>query len=168
MSSEKSFHGIRDLVGTEFLVGDWIPITQERIDAFADATGDRQWIHTDRERAARGSPFGTTIAHGYLTVSLLPQQTQRFFGQYGVARAINYGCDKIRFPAPVLSGSHIRARFSMLAVDDIEGGLKLTMGVTVEADNQSRPVCYAETISVVYGDEQGCPHRKSHPLWFGW
>ena len=155
MSGEKSFHEIRDLVGTEILVGDWIIITQERIDAFADATGDRQWIHTDRGRAMRDSPYGTTIAHGYLTVSLLPQQTQRFFGQYGVARAINYGCDKIRFPAPVLSGDRIRAHFSLLSVEDVEGGLKLTLSVTVEAENQSRPVCYAETISIVYPDDRG-------------
>jgi acyl dehydratase len=154
MSSEKSFHGIRDLVGTEFLVGDWIPITQERIDAFADATGDRHWIHTDRERAARGSPFGTTIAHGYLTVSLLPQQTQRFFSEHGVARTINYGCDKIRFPAPVLSGTRIRAHFSLMSAEDVQGGLKLTVSATVEAENQDRPVCYAETISMVYPDNR--------------
>jgi acyl dehydratase len=144
MSGEKSFHGIRDLVGTEFLVGDWITITQEQIDAFAHATGDRQWIHTDPERAARGSPFGTTIAHGYLTVSLLPQQTQGFFGQYGVARTINYGCDKIRF----------RAHFSLQSAEDTDGGLKLTLSVTVEAENRDRPVCYAETISIVYPEDR--------------
>jgi acyl dehydratase len=154
MSGEKSFHGIRDLVGTEFLVGDWITITQEQIDAFAHATGDRQWIHTDPERAARGSPFGTTIAHGYLTVSLLPQQTQGFFGQYGVARTINYGCDKIRFPAPVLSGDKIRAHFSLQSAEDTDGGLKLTLSVTVEAENRDRPVCYAETISIVYPEDR--------------
>ena len=154
MPGENSFDGIRDLVGTEFLVGDWMTISQEQIDAFADATGDHQWIHVDPERAARDSPFGTTIAHGYLTVSLLPQQTQRFFSQRGVARTINYGSDKIRFPAPVPSGTRIRAHFSLMSAEDVEGGLKLTVSVTVEAENRDRPVCYAETISMVYPDNR--------------
>lgn len=149
-ADNKSFDRIPDLVGTEFLVGDWIAITQERIDAFAVATGDDQWIHTDPERAARESPFGTTIAHGYLTVSLLPQQTVGFFNQYGVARVINYGCEKIRFPAPVLSGCKIRAHFVLKSANELPDGLKLVIAATVEADNQTRPVCYAESISILY------------------
>ena len=153
MSAAKSFQEIPSLVGTVFLVGDWITISQEQINAFAEATGDLQWIHTDPERASRDSPFGTTIAHGYLTVSLLPKQTQAFFAGYGVARTINYGSDKIRFPGPVLAGDKIRAHFFLQSAEDTDGVLKLTMSVTVEAENRDRPVCYAETISIVYPDD---------------
>lgn len=141
---------IRGLVGTEFFVGEWIPITQERIDAFARATGDDQWIHTNPERARRESPFGTTVAHGYLTISLLPSQTLAFFKKTGVGRALNYGLNKVRFPAPVLVGSRIRAHFVLASAEKAGEGVKIAVDVTVEADNQKRPVCSAQTVSIIF------------------
>ena len=141
---------IRALVGTEFLVSDWIPITQDRIDAFAKATGDDQWIHTDPARAKRESPYKSTVAHGYLTISLLPSQPVAFFRGLGVARAINYGLNRLRFPAPVLVDTRVRFHFSMKSVEQRGDGFQVVLDVTVEADNQKRPVCSAETVSILY------------------
>ena len=141
---------IRALIGTEFLVSEWIPITQDRIDSFAKATGDDQWIHTDPVRAKLESPYKTTVAHGYLTISLLPSQTVAFFRGLGVARAINYGLNRLRFPAPVLVDSRVRFHFSMKSVERHGDGLMIILDVTVEADSQKRPVCSAETVSILY------------------
>ena len=141
---------IEDFVGTEFLVGEWIHISQERIDAFAAATGDDQWIHTDPVRASRESPYGSTVAHGYLTLSLLPSQTVSFFRELGVDRSINFGLNRVRFIAPVLADTKVRAHFTMKSAEDYGDGLRITLDVTIEADNQERPVCHAETVSLLY------------------
>src|SRR5215218_6610137 len=130
----------KPLVGQELGVGPWFEITQERVNAFAEATGDHQWIHIDPERAAKG-PFGTTIAHGYLTLSLLPVLAQGVTTVEGVRMGVNYGLNKVRFPAPVPAGSRVRARFELLSVEDIEGGAQLVSRVTVEREGGDKPVC---------------------------
>jgi acyl dehydratase len=133
-------------VGDEFGPSEWLEIDQERIDRFAEATGDPQWIHVDPVRAAEG-PFGTTIAHGFLTLSLLV----RFWYEVGPPRddyrmGINYGVNRVRFPAPVPLGSRIRGRFSVLAVEEVEGGMQLTLSGVAEREGQERPVCAAELV----------------------
>jgi len=133
-------------VGDEFGPSSWLEIDQARIDQFADATGDSQWIHVDPVRAAEG-PFGTTIAHGFLTLALLV----RFWYEVGPARddyrmGINYGVNKVRFPAPVPVGSRIRGRFTVLAIDDVEGGVQLTLNGLAELEGQEKPVCAAELV----------------------
>ncbi len=138
---------LRPLVGTEIGVSDWLTVDQERIDAFADATDDHQWIHVDPQRAARG-PFGTTIAHGFLTLSLtvaLTAEVELDVGQ--PAMGINYGLDRVRFPAPVPSGSRIRARVVLTSVDEAGGGLQVKRTVTIEREGEERPVMVAETLS---------------------
>jgi acyl dehydratase len=141
-------------IGQEIHASDWLEITQARIDAFAAATGDSQWIHTDPVRAARESPWKTTIAHGYLTLSLYPllrglvdESTPLF---PGVSRVINYGLDKLRFPNAVRSGSRVRARCLLLKVEDVPGGLQMTEQYTVEIDGETKPACVAEAIMRVY------------------
>ena len=133
-------------VGNVLGVSEWISIDQARIDAFAAATGDHQWIHIDVERAA-ASPFGTTIAHGFLTLSLLPQLASTAFAIVDVGTAINYGLDRVRFPAPVPAGSRVRGRFDLLACTPLIGGLQLTIKVTVEREGSDKPVCVAEALS---------------------
>lgn len=133
-------------VGDELATSDWITIDQTRIDRFADATGDRQWIHVDPARAAAG-PFGTTVAHGFLTLSLLP-----WFFEYGfvvddVRMGLNYGLNKVRFPAPVPVGSRLRARFKLLAYEPLEGGAQLVVEATIERDGADKPVCVAESLT---------------------
>ncbi len=133
-------------VGRLLGISEWITIDQARIDAFAAATGDRQWIHVDAERAA-ASPFGTTIAHGFLTLSLLPLLSSTAFALVVVGAAINYGLNRVRFPAPVPVGSRLRGRFDLLACEAVEGGVQLTIKVTVEREGSERPVCVAEALS---------------------
>ena len=133
-------------VGDVLGISDWIAIEQARIDAFAAATGDRQWIHVDAERAA-ASPFGTTIAHGFLTLSLLPLLSSTAFAIVGVGTAINYGLNRVRFPAPVPVGSRVRGRFELLACEPLIGGMQLTIKATIEREGSNRPVCVAEAIS---------------------
>ena len=141
-------------IGQEIHASDWLEITQQRMDAFAAATGDQQWIHTDPVRAARESPWKTTIAHGYLTLSLYPllrglvDETTPLFP--GVSRVINYGLDKLRFPNAVRSGSRVRARCVLLKVEDVPGGLQMTEQYTVEIDGETKPACVAEAIMRVY------------------
>jgi acyl dehydratase len=138
--------GIEDLekrVGQEILVSPWIEVTQERIDRFAEATEDRQWIHVDRERA-RSSPFGGTIAHGFLTLSLLPKLAEQLTALADRKMGINYGLNKLRFTAPVPSGSRIRARFTLARLERLEGAVQLTWGVTVEREGSDRPCMIAE------------------------
>lgn len=147
---QKPFEDILKLVGAIYLVSDWVTVSQERIDAFADVTGDHQWLHVDVERAKRESPYGQTIAHGLLVLTLLPGFTVKFFQDYRISRIINYGSEKVRFPAPVLSGSKVRASFVLKSAEEAHGGYKLTSAVTVEADNQDRPVCYAENVLIAY------------------
>ncbi|WP_051022243.1 MaoC family dehydratase [Nocardia pneumoniae] len=136
---------LRTATGAELGVSDWIEIDQRRIDAFADATEDRQWIHVDPERAAAG-PYGTTIAHGYLTLSLLPPIIGQIFRIADAAARINYGVNKIRFPAPVPSGSRIRGRARLASVEEVAGGLQVILAVTVEREGGDKPVCVAETV----------------------
>jgi len=140
--------------GAEFGPSSWIEVPQERIEAFAEATGDHQWIHVDRERAAAG-PFGTTIAHGYLTLSLLPVMSYEVVpkpstaGQDG-GMAVNYGLNRVRFPAPVPSGSRVRGSFRVDSVDDFDGGFQATMTATVEREGGEKPVCVAELVFRYY------------------
>jgi len=130
--------------GDRFGPSSWIDVPQERIDAFAEATGDRQWIHVDPERAKEG-PFGATIAHGYLTLSLLPAASYEVIPRQG-RMGINYGLNKVRFPAPVPVGSRLRASFEVLQIDEIEGGGQVTMKATVEREGGDKPVCVAEVV----------------------
>jgi acyl dehydratase len=136
-------------VGQEVGVSDWIEITQQRIDEFARATGDLQWIHVDPARAAAG-PFGTTIAHGFLTLSLLPLMADSALELRGVRMGVNYGLNKVRFPAPVPVGSRLRGRFRLAAFEPIEGGAQITLEVTMERAGSAKPVCVAESLSRRY------------------
>lgn len=146
----------RALTGTEIHVGPWLVIEQERIDAFARVTGDEQWIHTDPERARAESPYGTTIAHGFLTLSLLPLLTQgnqpesleRLYP--GMRLRVNYGLNRVRFPAPVLCGARLRARTAVVAVEPVGDGVQLVLQLTVEIDGQDKPACVAEQVFRLY------------------
>jgi acyl dehydratase len=135
-------------VGDVFGPSSWIDVPQERIDAFADATGDHQWIHVEPDRAKDG-PFGTTIAHGYLTLSLLPVASSEVVPRQG-GMAINYGLNKVRFPAPVPVGSRVRATFEVVGVDEQEWGGQATMQATVEREGGEKPVCVAEIVFRYY------------------
>jgi acyl dehydratase len=140
----------QDLIGTEIGVSDWMEITQERVDAFADATDDHQWIHVDREKATAG-PFGGTIAHGFLTLSLTVTLTAQVELEVGSPRmAINYGLEKVRFPAPVPVGSRIRARVGLVSISDVEGGIQVNRQVSIEVEGPQKPAMVAETVSRYY------------------
>ncbi len=147
-----SFEHLADLqarVGEEVGVSEWITVDQNRINLFADATGDHQWIHIDAERAAKG-PFGTTIAHGFLTLSLLPEMSASAFQVLDTRMGVNYGLDRVRFPAPVPSGSRLRGRFKLLRYEPLEGGAQLTVEVTMEREGSAKPVCVAESLARRY------------------
>jgi acyl dehydratase len=147
-----SFEHLADLqarVGEEVGVSEWITVDQQRINLFADATGDHQWIHIDAERAAKG-PFGTTIAHGFLTLSLLPEMSASAFEVLDTRMGVNYGLDRVRFPAPVPSGSRLRGRFKLLKFEPLEGGAQLTVEVTMEREGSAKPVCVAESLARRY------------------
>jgi acyl dehydratase len=131
-------------VGDVFGPSSWIDISQSKIDAFAEATGDHQWIHVDPERAKEG-PFGTTIGHGYLTLSLLPVASYEVVPREG-RMGINYGLNRVRFPAPVPVDSRLRATFEVLAIEEIAGGGQATMKATVEREGGEKPVCVAEVV----------------------
>jgi acyl dehydratase len=133
-------------VGEEIAVGEWITVDQGMIDDFARATGDHQWIHVDPVRAAAG-PFGSTIAHGFLTLSLLPRMAESAITFDDVRMGLNYGLNKVRFPAPVPVGSRLRGRFRLLAYDPLPGGAQVTMEVTMQREGSDKPVCVAESIS---------------------
>jgi acyl dehydratase len=136
-------------VGSEIGTSDWTPIDQGRIDRFAAATGDHQWIHVDPARAATG-PFGTTIAHGFLTLSLLPMLFESGFAIDDVRMGVNYGLNRVRFPAPVPVGSRLRGRFRLLEYLPLDGGAQLTVEVTVELEGSAKPACVAESVSRRY------------------
>ncbi|MFD5521577.1 MaoC family dehydratase [Streptomyces sp. NPDC127066] len=140
---------LRGAVGEQLGHTDWVEIEQKRIDLFAEATGDHQWIHVDPEKAATG-PFGTTIAHGYLTLSLLPLFGPQLIGVEGVKMGVNYGTNKVRFPAPVPVGSRLRATGTITAVDDVPGGVQVSLAFTVEREGGDKPVCVAESVSRYY------------------
>ena len=147
-----SFEHLADLqtrVGEEVGVSEWITVDQNRIKLFADATGDHQWIHLDAERAAKG-PFGTTIAHGFLTLSLLPEMSASAFQVLDTRMGVNYGLNRVRFPAPVPSGSRLRGRFKLLKYEPLEGGAQLTVEVTMEREGSAKPVCVAESLARRY------------------
>ncbi len=137
---------VQAAVGRHLGYSDWLEITQERIDLFAEATGDHQWIHVDPERAKDG-PFGTTIAHGYLTLSLSNLFLPQIVEVRGVSMGVNYGADKVRFPAPVPVGSRVRGGAELAAVTEIPGGVQTTMVVTVEIEGGTKPACVIESIS---------------------
>ena len=145
-----TFEELPGLVGQETGVSDWVTIDQDRITKFADATGDHQWIHLDAARAAKEMPGGKTIAHGYLTLSLIPWLTGRFLRIEGVTRGINYGSNKVRFTNMVPVDSRVRARSKLLSVEARGGGMQLTSEVTIEIEGQQRPACIAETIGIVF------------------
>jgi acyl dehydratase len=137
--------GLKALIGEHLGYSEWHEITQEQINTFADATGDHQWIHIDTERAAAG-PFGTTIAHGYLTLSLTPVLLAEIYRVEGVALALNYGLNKVRFPSPVPVGSKVRAGMALPSVEDVAGGVQVTMAVTFEIEGGAKPACVAEVV----------------------
>jgi len=142
---------LTDLIGKELGPTEWFEVTQERIDQFAEATDDPQWIHTDPVKAAEG-PFGTTIAHGFLTLSLCVPLMSRTLGLTGYRMGINYGVNKVRFPSPVPVGSRIRSRVVMGEVTDLAAGKQLTLRHTVEIEGQDKPACVAETVVLLIGD----------------
>jgi acyl dehydratase len=142
----QSLSELESLVGQEVAVSDWLTVSQQQIDLFAQATGDHQWIHTDPVRAAQG-PFGTTIAHGFLTLSLLPAFFQSSFHIENSSMGVNYGLNKVRFTSPVPVDSRLRARMTLLAFNWIEqGGCQMTWGMAVERDGSTKPVCVAEAL----------------------
>ena len=141
---------LKDLAGKELGVTDWITITQERINQFADATGDHQWIHIDRERARRESPYGTTIAHGFLTLSLLSPFIMQTLEVRGARMAVNYGLNRVRFPAAVRSESRVRARITLQSVREFAEGVEPTWLVTVENEGWEKPCCVAEWVARYY------------------
>ena len=145
-----SLAALKELVGQEVAVSDWVEISQQRINLFADATGDHQWIHIDAERSGKESPFGVTVAHGFLTLSLLPLLLQNAIVMSDVKMGVNYGLNKVRFPAPVPVGSRLRGRMTLLSVEDIPGGAQVTWQVTMEREGSDKPVCVAESISRRY------------------
>ncbi|MFT4042141.1 MAG: MaoC family dehydratase [Gordonia sp. (in: high G+C Gram-positive bacteria)] len=139
---------LKAAIGINLGYGEWLEITQERIDAFADATGDHQWIHVDADRAKEG-PFGATIAHGYLTVSLLPLLAGGIFSVSGPKLIINYGLNKVRFPSPVLVGSRLRADAVIVSVDETLAGVSVVVRNTVEIEGAEKPACVAESVRVL-------------------
>jgi acyl dehydratase len=149
MRSFDKLSDLQALVGQHVADSDWITIDQRRIDLFADATGDHQWIHVDPARAAAG-PFGSTVAHGFLTLSLLPEMGISAFELHDTRMGVNYGLNRVRFPAPVPVGSRLRGRFKLLSYEAIEGGAQLTFEVTMEREGSAKPVCIAESVSRRY------------------
>ena len=132
-------------IGEDLGVTEWIEIDQARVDLFADATDDHQWIHVDQERAAAG-PFGGTIAHGYLTLSLIPMLSTRIFAVDTPGARLNYGLNKVRFPMPVRVGARVRGRASLVSMADVPAGKQLTVAYTIEVEGESKPACVAETV----------------------
>jgi acyl dehydratase len=141
--------GLREAEGEVLGTSDWHEIDQDAINAFADVTGDHQWIHVDPERA-KDTPFGGTIAHGYFTLSLAPMLTNEIFSMDGFAFAVNYGLNKVRFPAPVPVGSKVRASAKVAKLEDVPGGAQMTLELTFEREGGEKPVCVAETLVRVY------------------
>jgi len=149
MRTIKGIEELKQLAGQQLGSGDWHEVTQEQINQFADATGDHQWIHTDVERAKKG-PFGGPIAHGYFTLSIIPVLLRDVMSVEGMRMGINYGLNKLRFPAPVPIGSKIRANVKCASVEEVSGGLQGTFDVTVEVDGQDKPGCVAQVIYRYY------------------
>ena len=145
-----AFDDLPSLAGQEVGVSDWVLIDQDRINKFADATGDHQWIHVDIERAKKEMPGGKTIAHGYLTLSLIPMLGEQILRVTGISRGINYGANKVRFTNMVQVGSRVRGREKILSVEPRAGGLQMIAEMTIEIEGHDRPACIAETIGLIY------------------
>lgn len=141
---------LKSLVGQEVGVSAWVNMPQERINLFAEATDDHQWIHVDPERCKKESPFGGPIAHGFLTLSLLPTMMGSTLSFPSCRMSINYGLNKLRFPAPVPVGSRVRARMVLQSVEDVSGGVQVIWTVTMERDGGDKPVCVAESVMRLY------------------
>jgi acyl dehydratase len=155
MSLQFALSNLLAKVETETHVGEWLTIDQARINAFADATLDHQWIHVDPERASRESPFGGPVAHGYLTLSLIPHLAGRVDAEKppypGIRLSVNYGLNRVRFPHPVVAGSRVRSRTELMSVEEVAGdGLQTVNKVTIEIDGAAKPACVAETVSRMY------------------
>jgi len=140
---------VKQYVGKEIGTSDWVEVTQDDINAFADVTGDHQWIHVDVERA-KETPFGGTIAHGYYTLSLLPRFTYDLFSLEGFAFALNYGANRVRFPSPLPVGSKVRVKLELTNVEDVAGGIQMTTTATFEREGGEKPVCVAEALTRAY------------------
>lgn len=149
MKSYQNVEELKSLVGSQIGVSDWLTVDQNRIDQFAAVTGDDQWIHVDPKRAAAGM-FGTTVAHGFLTLSLLPFFIRSSHKINGARMSVNYGLNRVRFPAPVPVNSRLRAHFKLLSFEPIEGGVQLITEVSIEREGQSKPVCVAESVGRLY------------------
>jgi acyl dehydratase len=151
MSTATSVHldDLRSLIGQQLGPTAWRDVEQSAVDLFADATGDHQWIHTDPARAAEG-PFGGTVAHGFMTLALIPVLTEELLSVEGASLVVNYGLDRVRFPAPALVGSPVRATAVLTAVDDVAGGIQGSMQVTIERDAGTKPVCVADALFRYY------------------
>ncbi len=143
---------LKQAVGQHLGYSDWLEIRQERIDRFAEATDDRQWIHVDPERASRG-PFGACIAHGYLTLSLVNRFLPEIVEVRGISMGVNYGANRLRFPAPVPVGSKVRGGAELVAAEDVKGGVQATIRVTVEIEGSERPACVVDTISRYFPED---------------
>jgi acyl dehydratase len=142
---------LKDFVGREIAITDWFLVTQDRIQQFAEATEDRQWIHLDRDRALRESPYQTTIAHGFLTLSLLSHLAQQALRiQHGVRMAVNYGLNRVRFPSPVRAGSKIRGRFTLQSLTNVSNAREAVFSIVVEDESQGKPCCVAEWVVRYY------------------
>ena len=146
----KTLDELQGFAGREIAVTDWLEITQERINQFADATDDHQWIHTDAERAQRESPYGTTIAHGFLTLSLVPQFLKEAVQLQDLRMAINYGLNRVRFPSAVLAGSRIRAHIVLQSMRDVSDSTEAVFSITVESEGSDKPCCVAEWLARYY------------------
>jgi acyl dehydratase len=149
LKSYQNVEELKSLVGSQIGVSDWLTVDQNRIDQFAAVTGDDQWIHVDPKRAAAGM-FGTTVAHGFLTLSLLPFFIRSSHKINGARMSVNYGLNRVRFPAPVPVNSRLRAHFKLLSFEPIEGGVQLITEVSIEREGQSKPVCVAESVGRLY------------------
>jgi acyl dehydratase len=145
----ESVEALKAATGEHLGYSDWHTVTQEQINAFADATGDHQWIHVDPEAAANG-PFGTTVAHGYLTLSLLPMLVTQILRVDGIRMGVNYGLNKVRFPAPVPVGSRIRAGARLVSIEDVSGGVQVLNEVTIEREGGEKPCCVAQSLARYY------------------
>jgi len=151
MSTTTTMAELPGLIGTELGTSDWYEVTQESVNLFADATGDHQWIHIDVERAKKQSPFGGPIAHGYLTLSLIIPMLAQCLTVSDAVMGVNYGLNKVRFPSPVPVGSKVRLTVSLANVEEITGGLQVTLSGAIEREGGDKPVCVAEPVYRVYG-----------------
>jgi len=148
---EVQYNDMKSLVGEEIGVSGWYEVTQGEVNAFAKATHDEQWIHVDVERAKKESPFGGPVAHGYYTLSLIPHLMDQVWTVKGISAALNYGLNRLRFPAPVLVGRKIRLRAKLNGADDVPGGIQIVMLLNIELEGGDKPACVAEGVFRYYG-----------------